>query len=562
MEISLPTDEDGFLSQQCPTCERNFKVRFGEGAEEPISHCPYCGFEGSECWWTDQQAEYLSGVATAEILGPELKRAARKMSSTRGLFDIHAEVTLPDIPARPQEVDDPGFNILTFPCCNETIKYDGEADQLNCILCGESVEVMMERADKVFLSHKGCDKPKVREFKETLELLGFRPWLDEDAMTAGVELERGISQGFKDSCAVVFFVTPSFKDEKYLATEVNYTIREKRSKGDHFQIITLCLHGDNGDKGQVPALLQPYVWKTPKSDLEALQEILRALPISVGAIKWKDDGASTTTGESKSNISKKNKQLSKESTELLNEAVAGDGTIIALHTSGGFHIQAARREFGDQGDPRSEATWQAALDELVRRGYIRDRGHKSEVFGVTKEGYEYADSAIAQNDVTKIILDLSEAEVAYLMTLSRPRNQEGILSDSFDSFSGREGEAYYAMIERFVELDLMRYAGSLYKITEKGYKVTDRLWQNLLLQGIQDLSSESEGSATLDGITAQAKLTDGELEAKECQRLLDSLEEQQCIERHTSEQGDHFQALARAEVLQRPLKDVSYEQLD
>jgi hypothetical protein len=57
---------------------------------------------------------------------------------------------------------------------------------------------------KVFLSHKGVDKPKVREFKETLELLGFDPWLDEDAMHSGVELERAIAQGFKDSCAAVY----------------------------------------------------------------------------------------------------------------------------------------------------------------------------------------------------------------------------------------------------------------------------------------------------------------------------------------------------------------------
>ena len=37
----------------------------------------------------------------------------------------------------------------------------------------------------IFLSHKGADKTLVRSFKDTLQLLGFEPWLDEDAMVAG-----------------------------------------------------------------------------------------------------------------------------------------------------------------------------------------------------------------------------------------------------------------------------------------------------------------------------------------------------------------------------------------
>lgn len=139
---------------------------------------------------------------------------------------------------------------------------------------------------KIFLSHKGIDKDIVRDFKKTLESLGFLPWLDEDAMHAGVELERGILQGFNDSCAAIFFVTPNFKDEQFLGSEVNYAIAEKRKKGDKFSIITLVLTLNN-QKGQVPALLQPYVWKEPASDLEALREILKALPVKTGMTQWR-----------------------------------------------------------------------------------------------------------------------------------------------------------------------------------------------------------------------------------------------------------------------------------
>jgi hypothetical protein len=137
---------------------------------------------------------------------------------------------------------------------------------------------------KIFLSHKGADKPKIREYKKTLLLLGFDPWLDEDAMLAGANLERGLLAGFKESCAAVFFVTPRFVDENYLGSEVEYAIHEKRSKGTSFQIVTLVF-SEGERKGEVPALLRPYVWKEPCSDLEGLQEILKSLPLSVGPVR-------------------------------------------------------------------------------------------------------------------------------------------------------------------------------------------------------------------------------------------------------------------------------------
>lgn len=139
---------------------------------------------------------------------------------------------------------------------------------------------------KIFLSHKGVDKQKVRDFKSTLELIGFDPWLDEDAMNAGIELERGIRKGFADSCAAIFFVTPSFLDENYLSSEINYAIFEKRKKKEKFAIITLVFEED-GTKGKVPELLESYVWKEPKNDLEAIREIIKAVPLQIGNIFYK-----------------------------------------------------------------------------------------------------------------------------------------------------------------------------------------------------------------------------------------------------------------------------------
>lgn len=146
--------------------------------------------------------------------------------------------------------------------------------------------VMNMEPMKIFLSHKSINKDKVRNFKTILELLGFSPWLDEEAMSAGANLERSLHSGMVDSCAAIFFITPDYKDEKYLATEIDYAISRKR-QDEKFSIITLVFSDENGEKGVVPNLLQPYVWKEPANDLLALAEILKALPLEVGDMRFK-----------------------------------------------------------------------------------------------------------------------------------------------------------------------------------------------------------------------------------------------------------------------------------
>jgi hypothetical protein len=152
------------------------------------------------------------------------------------------------------------------------------------------VEALLDRHEvamgitkmRIFLSHKGSDKPRVRRFKAVLEQLGFDPWLDEDAMVAGEEVNRAILKGMKDSCAAVFFVTESFKDETWIGDEVDYAKDRKREDGDRFSIITLVM-GDH--EANIPDLLRKYVYKKPETDLDALREMLRALPIVVGPVR-------------------------------------------------------------------------------------------------------------------------------------------------------------------------------------------------------------------------------------------------------------------------------------
>ena len=136
---------------------------------------------------------------------------------------------------------------------------------------------------KIFLSHKTVDKPLARRYYEALRALGFDPWLDDPSMPAGANLERELLRGFEQSCAAVFFLTEHFTDEKYLATEVDYAVIQKRQKGDKFAIITLRYP----DAKEVPGLLTPYIYKNVENDLDGMYELLRALPIELGPARWK-----------------------------------------------------------------------------------------------------------------------------------------------------------------------------------------------------------------------------------------------------------------------------------
>lgn len=138
---------------------------------------------------------------------------------------------------------------------------------------------------KIFLSHKSGDKPLVYRYYNALTAIGFDPWLDESDMPAGANLEREMLRGFEESCAAVFFITENFKDERYLASEVDYAVRQKRKKDKKFAIITLRY----ANSAPVPDLLDPYIYRDVSNDLEEFRELVRALPIELGPVRWKVD---------------------------------------------------------------------------------------------------------------------------------------------------------------------------------------------------------------------------------------------------------------------------------
>lgn len=136
--VSLSTDSDGFVSQECPACSKRFKVVFGKGSDGPIGHCPYCGHAGQSCWWTQAQADYLAAMAGQEIARPLLDEFARRVNGVSKAGDflkVSAKVEHGPRPTVPDELDT-AMSVVNFQCCGERIKHDGSAATLHCIICG------------------------------------------------------------------------------------------------------------------------------------------------------------------------------------------------------------------------------------------------------------------------------------------------------------------------------------------------------------------------------------------------------------------------------------------
>jgi hypothetical protein len=82
--------------------------------------------------------------------------------------------------------------------------------------------------------------------------------------------------------------------------------------------------------------------------------------------------------------------LSREAQNLLKEAVQDPrGRLVRILSLDGIVIDTNKKRLTENGNPRSGAMWEGALQELHQSGLIIDRG-SGEVFHVTRKGYDIA----------------------------------------------------------------------------------------------------------------------------------------------------------------------------
>lgn len=130
---------------------------------------------------------------------------------------------------------------------------------------------------RIFLSHKGVNKPLVEKIDRALRMLNLKTWFDRDDLAAGDTLVRGVDTAFSSCSAAVFFISGDYVDAGVIQKEIDRAIHEAAMRKDSFRIIPLVLAQHGGKDANVPAPLQTLVWKTV-DDVDIVPSVLRALP--------------------------------------------------------------------------------------------------------------------------------------------------------------------------------------------------------------------------------------------------------------------------------------------
>ena len=136
---------------------------------------------------------------------------------------------------------------------------------------------------RIFLSHKGINKPLIEKIDRALRLLNLMTWFDRNDLTAGDTLVRGVDSAFSSCSAAVFFISGEYVDAGVITREIDRALHEATLRKDGFRIIPLVLAQHGGSDACVPAPLQTLVWKTV-DDAEIVPTILRSLPSNMQAL--------------------------------------------------------------------------------------------------------------------------------------------------------------------------------------------------------------------------------------------------------------------------------------
>lgn len=137
MNVAIPTDDDGYLRRECPTCEKQFKWHHGliEGGPADLPspseyYCPLCGKPAAtDQWWTREQIEYAQGRAMPSILA--------QLSNETGLKIKGASEA-------PTQMTEPNDMIIVQSLCHtyEPVKVPNDHQQpLHCLVCGDAYAV-------------------------------------------------------------------------------------------------------------------------------------------------------------------------------------------------------------------------------------------------------------------------------------------------------------------------------------------------------------------------------------------------------------------------------------
>lgn len=138
--ISIPSDDDGYVLFQCPTCGTYFKVTPSDAKDDGVLEifCPCCGLVGENYITEDvfELAMIISKNKAMDMIHKELKKIERQFS--KGFVTLKVGKPPKQEPEDPIHSSIEALEITCFPCCqhNAKIKPILKMTGCYCPFCG------------------------------------------------------------------------------------------------------------------------------------------------------------------------------------------------------------------------------------------------------------------------------------------------------------------------------------------------------------------------------------------------------------------------------------------
>ena len=254
---------------------------------------------------------------------------------------------------------------------------------------------------RVFISHSSFDIEVVKLIVEllrkalNLESNDIRcTSLDGYRMPGGVPVDQRLRAEVHDSELLIGVITPASLKSAYVMFELGARWGAERpmipllASGTTAEDLEGPLDKINALNGSQTGQLHQLVEEAaghlsvdldkPSSYANTIEELTRVSAISL-------DSEQPSPNDCTAGLSEDAKEL------LLEAAKDTHGTIFFVETFGRSGIETNSREFGEYRNPRSQARWKKALDELLGLGLVETRGAEGNVFEVSGDGYEVVD---------------------------------------------------------------------------------------------------------------------------------------------------------------------------
>jgi hypothetical protein len=231
-------------------------------------------------------------------------------------------------------------------------------------------------------------------------LPGSKPWLSSEDITKGTPWFSSLSAQLAKSHACLIFVTPENANSPWLFFEAGAIAHAMQGA----LICPYLIGVKPGDLSGAP-LGQYQATVFDKDDTWRLLRGLNArlpsphhegLLASNFKTSWPKLQAKlsdlATNAPTKPPAKPEEPDLSAEARHILIEASRDkNGKILMTKTNHGFSVQANGKQLCDSHDARAEAAYREAVNDLVSRQLLEDRGRNGQAFALTGRGWTLAD---------------------------------------------------------------------------------------------------------------------------------------------------------------------------